>query len=106
MIGVPLLQSIPPGRGCRREWGWNSVTRSPEFREYLVRRRGQSADLTDAVRLAEALEAPAFSTRQIFPNFPTRHPLYCGMYPVSKEFERITGLKPDVVFLAGVQGVH
>ncbi|PYN73269.1 MAG: hypothetical protein DMD97_20685 [Candidatus Rokuibacteriota bacterium] len=61
---------------------------------------------TDAVRLAEALEAPAFSTRQIFPNFPTRHPLYCGMYPVSKEFERITGLKPDVVFLAGVQGVH
>jgi len=61
---------------------------------------------TDAVRLAEALEAPAFSTRQIFPNFPTRHPLYCGMYPVSKEFERITGLKPDLVFLAGVQGVH
>ena len=61
---------------------------------------------TDAVRLAEGLEALAFSTRQIFPNFPTRHPLYCGMYPVSKEFERITGLKPDLVFLAGVQGVH
>ena len=31
--------------------------------------------------LAEILEAPAFSTRQIFPNFPTRHPLYCGGYP-------------------------
>src|SRR5258706_346401 len=60
----------------------------------------------DAVRLAEALEAPAFSTRQIFPNFPTRHPLYCGMYPVSKDFEKITGLKPDLIFLAGVQGVH
>ena len=42
----------------------------------------------EAVRLAEALEAPAFATRQIFPNFPTRHPLYCGMYPVSKDFER------------------
>jgi benzoylformate decarboxylase len=60
----------------------------------------------EAVRLAEALEAPAFSTRQIFPNFPTRHPLYCGMYPASKDFERVTGLKPDLIFLAGVQGVH
>src|SRR5207245_3549130 len=60
----------------------------------------------EAVRLAEALEAPVFATRQIFPNFPTRHPLYCGMYPVSKDFEKVTGLKPDVIFLAGVQGVH
>ncbi len=40
----------------------------------------------EAVRLAEVLEAPVFSTRQIFPNFPTRHPLYCGMYPPTKEF--------------------
>src|SRR6516165_12222298 len=32
------------GVGCRREWCWNSVTRSPAFREYPVRRRGQSAD--------------------------------------------------------------
>src|SRR6516225_10078102 len=31
-------------RRCRREWCWNSVTRSPAFREYPVRRRGQSAD--------------------------------------------------------------
>jgi len=60
----------------------------------------------EAVRLAEALEAPVFATRQIFPNFPTRHPLYCGMYPVSKDFEKVTGLKPDLIFLAGVQGVH
>jgi len=60
----------------------------------------------EAMRLAEALEAPAFATRQIFPNFPTRHPLYCGMYPVSKDFEKVTGLKPDLVFMAGVQGVH
>ena len=30
--------------GCRREWCWNLVTRSPAFREYLVRRRGQSVD--------------------------------------------------------------
>jgi benzoylformate decarboxylase len=59
-----------------------------------------------AVRLAEALEAPVFSTRQIFANFPTRHPLYCGMYPVSREFEKLTGLKPDLLFLAGCQGVH
>src|SRR5439155_147258 len=29
----------------------------------------------EAVRLAEVLEAPVFSTRQIFANFPTRHPL-------------------------------
>ena len=60
----------------------------------------------EAVRLAETLEAPVFSSRQIFANFPTRHPLYCGMYPASKEFERITGLKPDLVFMVGCQGVH
>src|SRR2546426_3631821 len=60
----------------------------------------------EAVRLAEALEAPVFASRQIFPNFPTRHALYCGMYPVSKDFEKVTGLKPDLVFLAGCQGVH
>src|SRR5215831_4180514 len=60
----------------------------------------------EAMRLAEALEAPAFATRQIFPNFPTRHPLYCGMYPASKDFEKVTGLKPDLIFMAGVQGVH
>src|SRR6266487_4065424 len=29
---------------CRREWCWNWVTRSPAFREYPVRPRGQSAD--------------------------------------------------------------
>src|SRR5215471_16120051 len=60
----------------------------------------------EAVRLAETLEAPAFSSRQIFTNFPTRHPLYCGMYPASKEFERVTGLKPDLIFMVGCQGVH
>ena len=60
----------------------------------------------EAVRLAETLEAPVFSSRQIFPNFPTRHPLYCGMYPASKEFERVTGLKPDLIFMVGCQGVH
>src|SRR4029450_425764 len=60
----------------------------------------------EAVKLAEALEAPVFATRQIFPNFPTRHPLYCGMYPVAKDFEKVTGLKPDLVFMVGVQGVH
>ena len=68
-----------------------------------VWREGAQAD---AVRLAETLEAPAFSSRQIFANFPTRHPLYCGMYPVSKDFERVTGLKPDLIFLVGCQGVH
>ena len=68
-----------------------------------VWREGAGAE---AVRLAEALEAPAFATRQIFPNFPTRHPLYCGIYPVSKDFEKVTGLKPDLIFLVGVQGVH
>src|SRR5436309_5713945 len=68
-----------------------------------VWREGAQAE---AVALAEALEAPVFNTRQIFANFPTRHPLYCGMYPVSKEFEKVTGLKPDLVFLVGCQGVH
>src|SRR5258705_3660319 len=68
-----------------------------------VWREGAQAE---AVRLAEALEAPVFTSRQIFANFPTRHPLFCGMYPVSKDFEKITGLKPDLIFLVGCQGVH
>jgi benzoylformate decarboxylase len=58
------------------------------------------------VRLAEALEAPVFTSRQIFANFPTRHPLFCGNYPASKDFEKVTGLKPDMLFLVGCQGVH
>jgi benzoylformate decarboxylase len=68
-----------------------------------VWREGAQAE---AVRLAETLEAPAFSSRQIFANFPTRHPLYCGMYPVSRDFEKVTGLKPDLIVLVGCQGVH
>jgi benzoylformate decarboxylase len=60
----------------------------------------------EAVALAEALEAPVFNTRQIFVNFPSRHPLFCGMYPVPREFEKVTGLKPDLIFLVGCQGVH
>jgi thiamine pyrophosphate-dependent acetolactate synthase large subunit-like protein len=60
----------------------------------------------EAVRLAELLEAPVFASRQIFANFPTRHPLYCGMYPVSKDFEKVAGLKPDLLFLVGCHGVH
>jgi benzoylformate decarboxylase len=60
----------------------------------------------EAVRLAEALEAPVVSTRQIFANFPSRHPLYCGMYPVPPEFATVTGLTPDLILLAGCQGVH
>ena len=60
----------------------------------------------EAVRLAEALEAPVFATRQIFANFPTRHPLFCGMYPVSKDFEKVTGVTPDLLFLVGCHGVH
>src|SRR6266702_81590 len=55
---------------------------------------------------AQTLEAPVFGTRQIFANFPTRHPLYCGMYPVSADFQKTTGLKPDLLFLVGCQGVH
>jgi benzoylformate decarboxylase len=68
-----------------------------------VWREGAQAE---AVRLAETLEAPVFASRQIFVNFPNRHPLYCGMYPVSKEFEKISGLTPDLLFLVGCQGVH
>src|SRR2546425_5045992 len=67
-----------------------------------VWREGAQAE---AVRLAEMLEAPVFGTRQIFANFPTRHPLYCGMYPVSADFQKTTGLKPDLLFLVGCQGV-
>jgi benzoylformate decarboxylase len=68
-----------------------------------VWREGAQAE---AVRLAEALEAPVFTSRQIFANFPTRHPLFCGNYPASKDFEKVTSLKPDLLFLVGCQGVH
>ena len=68
-----------------------------------VWRQGAQAE---AVRLAEALEAPVFNSRQIFVNFPSRHPLYCGTYPVSAEFEKISGLKPDLLFLVGCHGLH
>ena len=68
-----------------------------------VWREGAQAE---AVRLAEALEAPVFASRQIFVNFPSRHPLYCGMYPVSAEFQKVSGLTPDLIFLVGCQGVH
>jgi benzoylformate decarboxylase len=68
-----------------------------------VWREGAQAE---AVRLAELLEAPVFASRQIFPNFPTRHPLYCGSYPVAKDFDKATGLTPDLIFLVGCQGVH
>src|SRR5438876_6133752 len=68
-----------------------------------VWREGATAE---AVRLAETLEAPVFASRQIFGNFPTRHPLFCGMYPVSAEFQKITGLEPDLLFLVGCHGVH
>src|SRR5438876_10574167 len=68
-----------------------------------VWREGAQAE---AVALAGALEAPVFASRQIFVNFPNRHPLYCGMYPVSAEFQKITGLEPDLLFLVGCHGVH
>ena len=54
-----------------------------------VWRTGAAAE---AVALAEALEAPVFASRQIFPNFPTRHQLFCGNYPVPKDFTQPTGL--------------
>jgi benzoylformate decarboxylase len=66
--------------------------------------RGGAA--AEAVRLAEALEAPVFASRQIYPSFPTRHPLFCGNYPVPKDFTKTTGLEPDLIFLVGCQGVH
>jgi benzoylformate decarboxylase len=66
--------------------------------------RGGAA--AEAVRLAELLHAPVFPSRQVFVNFPNRHPLYCGMYPVPADFTRMTGLTPDLLFLVGCQGVH
>ncbi|PON15332.1 hypothetical protein C2W62_24350, partial [Candidatus Entotheonella serta] len=44
--------------------------------------------------------------RQIFPNFPNRHPLHCGNYPIASDFSEITGLDPDLLFLVGCQSVH
>ena len=50
-----------------------------------------------AVELAELLEAPVFASRQIFANFPNRHALYCGTYPVPDGFTSATGLRPDLL---------
>jgi benzoylformate decarboxylase len=61
---------------------------------------------SEAVKLAEVLEAPAFASRQAFINFPNRHPLFCGAYPVAKDFDKATGLTPDLLFLVGAMGVH
>jgi thiamine pyrophosphate-dependent acetolactate synthase large subunit-like protein len=66
--------------------------------------RGGAA--AEAVRLAELLHAPVFPSRQVFVNFPNRHPLYCGMYPVSSDFKKLTGLEPDLLMLVGCHGVH
>jgi benzoylformate decarboxylase len=66
--------------------------------------RGGAA--AEAVKLAETLEAPVFASRQIFVNFPNRHPLFCGNYPVSEDFTKATGLTPDLIVLIGCQGVH
>jgi benzoylformate decarboxylase len=66
----------------------------------------RGAAQAEAVRLAELLHAPVFPSRQVFVNFPNRHALYCGMYPVSSEFTKQTGLTPDLLFLVGCQGVH
>jgi benzoylformate decarboxylase len=60
----------------------------------------------EAVTLAELLEAPVFASRQIFVNFPNRHPLHCGAYPVSDDFTKATGLTPDLIYLVGCMGVH
>ena len=68
-----------------------------------VWREGAAAE---AVKLAETLEAPVFASRQIFVNFPNRHPLFCGNYPVSEDFTKATGLTPDLIVLIGCQGVH
>ncbi|GIX49225.1 MAG: benzoylformate decarboxylase [Candidatus Tectimicrobiota bacterium] len=68
-----------------------------------VWREGAQAE---AVRLAELLAAPVFSTWQVFANFPTRHPLYCGRYPVPDEFTSLTGLAPDVLCLIGGPTLH
>ncbi|HTK92063.1 MAG TPA: thiamine pyrophosphate-dependent enzyme [Verrucomicrobiae bacterium] len=68
-----------------------------------VTRQGAQAE---AIALAELLEAPVFASRQIFPNFPSRHALFCGGYPVSADFKKMTGLTPDLIFLVGCQGVH
>src|SRR4030095_12028451 len=67
-----------------------------------VSRQGAQAE---AIALAERLEPPVFAGRQIFPNFPSRHALFCGGYPVSAEFKKVTGLPPDLIFLAGCPGV-
>jgi len=57
------------------------------------------------VELAELLQAPVNGGGDRV-NFPSRHPQFCGMYPVPKDFEAVTGLRPDLLFLVGCQGVH
>src|SRR3984893_11004757 len=75
-----------------------------EGANYQIERPGPARAKTG--RRAEAREPRVSASRQIFPNFPTRHPLFCGNYPVSKDFTKTTGLEPDLIFLVGCQCVH
>ena len=47
-----------------------------------------------------------FASRQIFAELPDAPSALLRHYPVSKDFEKVTGLKPDLLFLVGCQGVH
>src|SRR6058998_2717119 len=95
VVANPIAIPVATARALRE------ATTPPTGPVYL-----SSSAQADAVRLAELLHAPVFPSRQIFVNFPNRHPLYCGMYPVSNDFVKTTGLKPDLLALVGCQGVH
>ncbi|MCZ6680975.1 MAG: thiamine pyrophosphate-binding protein [Candidatus Poribacteria bacterium] len=61
---------------------------------------------TEAVRLAELLNALVFSSGSAFPNFPTHHRLYCGRYPAPQAFAEVTGTAPDLLFLVGCRSLY
>jgi hypothetical protein len=57
-ITCPKLYAPRNRARCRRELCWNLLTRSPAFREYRVRRRGQSVDRLVVWRRGSANRQP------------------------------------------------
>ena len=88
------------GRGDRQAAGRGAVPGADVRRRRLARGRAGARRCGWPRRSRRRCSRAGRSS----PNFPTRHPLYCGMYPVSKDFEKATGLKPDLIFLVGLPG--
>ncbi len=66
--------------------------------------RGGAA--AEAVKLAELARGARVRLAADLRELPEPPSALLRQYPVSKDFETVTGLTPDLIFLVGCQGVH